>query len=247
VVTQPLSSNPGLAKIVEKQMRNWELARSQRPTAPQQGETEVEEFVALSRMIGSGGGQIAHALGERLDWPVFDKQILHVMAGDDAIRRHLYESMDERDLSWFEATLRSLLQGKYAKNDYFHTLTETILSVARQGHAVFLGRAADLVLPADTGLRVRIVASPDHCIRQFAERHDITAHESRARFEQIERERTEFIEHHFRTTAADPARHDLIINVQRWSQEDAVELILSALRMRRSAASATSPSPKDPG
>ena len=108
------------ARLVERQMRNWELARAQRLSVPAPQRKEVEDFIAVSRAVGAGGVEVAARLGEALSWPVFDREILDVMAGDDEMRRQVYASMDERDMSWFEETASSLLQPEVVKNDYFH-------------------------------------------------------------------------------------------------------------------------------
>ena len=113
------SHNPTAAKLVERQMRNWELARAQRLSVPAPQREEVEDFIAISRNAGAQGKVVAAELGEKLGWPVFGREILDVMAGDDDLRRQIYASMDERDLSWYEETLRALMQPEFVKNDYF--------------------------------------------------------------------------------------------------------------------------------
>jgi cytidylate kinase len=213
-------------------MRNWELARAQRTAIPTQRASAVEDFITISRAVGSGGASVAALLGERLGWPVFDRQILQAMAGDDEVRRRLYEFMDERDLSWFEEAVQFVMTDTYARNDYFRKLCDTILSIARQGPAIFLGRAADLILPKDTGLRVRIIAPMERRIQNVSERHHLKPDEARKRIAQTERDRSEFIQHHFRVGAEEQTRHDMIIKLDGWSESDAVELILHAMRLR---------------
>ncbi len=227
--------NVGIEKLVEKQMRNWGLARSQRVTPPDAEPPEVEPFVAISRPVGSdglGGANIPAAVGERLGWPVFDKEILHAMSADDRIREQLYANMDERDLSWFEESVRALMHGEFKKNDYFRRLTETVLAIARQGRTVFVGRAADLILPRDRGLCVRLSASRTRCLENYARQKGADLDQAREEVEQIERERAEFVEHHFKIKPGDPARHDLTINLDRFTPQQAVELILTTLKMR---------------
>jgi hypothetical protein len=214
--------------MVEKQMRNWELAKTQRLSRPEPRRPEVEDFVSISRSVAAGGKDVALKLGDALGWPVFDRGILQVMAGDNDIRREIYASMDERDLGWCEESLRSLMQPEFVKNDYFHRLTETVLSIARQGHAVFLGRGTDLILPRHIGFRVRLVAPHDVCIKNFADRHVISLKHAREDIARIEKERAEFIRHHFRTTPDDPLRYDLIISTAMFSPDQAVDLILDA-------------------
>jgi cytidylate kinase len=223
--------DPNLAKLVEKQMRNWELSRAQRLSVPEPDRPEVEDFICISRSVGAGGKEIASMLGEKLGWPVFDKELLDVMAGDNDLRRSIYDSMDERDLGWFEESLRSMLQRDFVKNDYFHQLTETVLSLARQGHAVFLGRGTHLMLPAGIGLRVRIVAPHGACVEAFAKRTGQSIEEARASVKRLEKERIEFIQRHFKVDVDDPSRHDIVINRAQVGLKQAVEMILAARKI----------------
>ena len=174
---------------------------------------------------------VAVRLGERLGWPIFDREVLDVMAGDDRMRREIYASMETRDLSWWEETLRSLMQGEFLKNDYFHRLCETLLSLARQGTSVFLGRGADLILPADRGFRVRLVAPLELRVARFAGSTGLEMEEAAKQLQKLERERDEFFRHHFRVDANDPVRHDVSINLSGFSIDKTVELVLEARRI----------------
>jgi cytidylate kinase len=222
-----------VAKLVEKQMRNWEIARQQRLEHERDRQKrQVADFITISRAVGSAGGQVAQRLAERLGWPLFDKEILQHMAGDDHVRARLYEKMDERDTGWLESVLRWLLQGEFRKEDYFHRLSEAVLALSRQGPAIFLGRGVDLILPQKRGLRVRLVAPEEDRIREYARQNQCAEDAARAQIARIEHERAEFVRRCFGKATADPTRFDLLINLGRFSQADAVELILAALRLR---------------
>ena len=223
-----LTGDRGLERLVERQMRNWELARAQRLTVPKEQRADVEDFIAISRLVGAGGRELASRLGELLGWPVFDKELLGAMAGDDAMREHIYSSMDERDMSWSEETLRSIVQPEFVKNDYFHRLTQTVLSIARQGHAVFLGRAIDLILPQNRGLRVRLTAPTERRVKAYAAAGGLNDAEALQELTRIDHERAEFVRRHFQIDPVDATRADLTINLERLSVADAVELILLA-------------------
>lgn len=226
------ASTPGLARLVEKQMRRWEVGRQQRHNLPAPDRPEVQPFVTISRPAGSGAEAIAADLADRLGWPCFDRELLAAMAGDDQMRSRLYESMDERDLGWLEQLVRALAVGRYERTDYFPRLTETILSLARQSPGVFVGRGADLILPGDRGLRVRLAASPEYCVRQYAEASGVDAEHAAQALREIERERAEFLRRHFNRTDDDLTRFDVVINIERWTREQAVALILAAMRTR---------------
>jgi cytidylate kinase len=221
-----------VARLVERQMRNWELSRAQREPAPKKG-PRVRTYIAVSRAVGAGGTTVANLLGERLGWPVFDKRILDVMAGDDRVRRQLYEFIDERDQSWFEETTQSIVYGAYVANDYFRRLTETILAIAQHEHAIFLGRAADLILPPHTGMCIRIVAPLKQRIARIAELTGLDEEAAGIEVARIGREREDFIRHHFRREPGDMTRHDLIVDLETFEADDAVELIVQGLAMWR--------------
>ena len=223
----------GINKLVEKQMRNWEIARRQGTEVEETcAETPVADFVTISRAVGTVGAQVAEQVAQRLGWPLFDKEILRYMAENDQVRARLYERMNQRDTSWLESMMRNLLQGDYRKEDYFYRLSETVLTVARQGPAVFLGRGADLVLPRERGLRVRFIAPLEVRIAAYADEHGCSPEAARIEIARIEHEREVLFSRQFGHRKADPTRFDLLINLGQISHGESVEIILTCLQQR---------------
>ena len=89
------------------------------------------------------------------------------------------------------------------------------------------------MLPEGIGLRVRIVASHRACAEAFAQRTGVSIDEARASVKRLEKERSDFIEHHFKVDVDDPARHDIVINRAQLSLDQAVEMILAARKIIR--------------
>jgi len=219
--------SPEIEKLVERQMRNWEIRRAQRSQTDKPRRPEVEDFIAISRQVGAGASEIAVALATQLNWPRFDKEILQAMAGNDSTRHKIYESLDERDLDWWEEALRAVADPEFIRNDYFRRLVKTTLSLARQGSAIFVGRGADLMLPHNLGFRVRVVAPIAMRLQRFADRHEMTLKQAGDIVTRIDRERAEFIRHHFRVEINDPTRCDLTLNMEHFSIDQAVEAIVA--------------------
>ncbi len=227
------ASDPEMDRIVERQLRNWEIARSQRFEAEKaQSPREVQEFVTVSRQVGAGGSRFAAALHAAIGWPLFDREILHAMSEDDRSCEALYQWMDERDMGWLEYILDHTVRGRFPPHDYFHKLSKMILAIARGGHAIFLGRAADLILPRDHGLRVWIVAPRERRVAGFAARYDLTPDLAARETDRIERERAQFIRHHFNCAHDDPMRFDMVLNLDRFGVDAAVSVVVEALRAR---------------
>lgn len=226
----PPSSDVG--RLIEKQMRNWEIAKAQCVGEAAARGREVEPFVTLSRAVGLPGFELATALHERLKWPIFNRDVLQVMAGDDEYRHRIYKELDQRDVGWLEDFLRSVTQGRFSKEDYFHRLSETIVSLARKGRVIFLGRGADLILPRGVGLRVRITAPLEYCVDRFAAEKNLTPADARRRIAEIERERRSFLQAHFPADMDSESRHDLVINMEHFDLKQIVALVLAAMEAR---------------
>ena len=231
------TSNIGVQRIIEKQMRAWELQKSQRPAAPRSSERRIRSFVAISRMVGSEGSQIAQMVGERLRRPVFDKELLDHIASSPEARQRLVDLVDERNVGWFEEILWPVTIGARSsgRHDYFRKLCEAVVSVAQQGPAVFLGRGVAMILPQSVGLRVKIVASPERCLAHFAEIHHIEIPEAKTRLERIERDRNAFLGAHFSPQALRDDYNDLTINTDRVPVEMTVELIAKAAVLKEAS------------
>jgi len=221
-----------LSQLVEKQLRNWEIARTQKPQAPPRAKRPVADFITLSRSVGLQAYRVATMLHDKLGWPVFDKAILQAMAGDDEYRKRLYANMDGRDQGWLEGFVRGLTVGKYDKDDYFRRLTGTVLSIARQGHAIFVGRGTHLILPREVGLRTRLTAPREYCLESYAEQKKSPVEDVTREVKEIEEEREKFVQNHFHAGLTDQTQYDLIINMESFSTEEVVDMIMSALLIR---------------
>lgn len=223
--------SPEVQRLEERQLRNWELGRSQhakKKLSPKQ----VQEFVAVSRQAGSGGREIAQKLAEELGWPLFDKEILHAMAGNDAVRERVYQAFDERQVGWLEEILETIIDGRFSAANYFHRLSKGILMLAHGAPSIFLGRGADFILPADQGIRVRFVAPLRDRVVRYARENKVDEDTARQRILDIDHTRHEFLRKHFRHDIDDPARWDLTINTSRLSPVQAAKIILGLMRER---------------
>jgi len=217
---------------LDKQMRAWEDAKRLRLSKPRDQRSQIEDCICISREVGAGGSHIARLLGEKLSWAVFDQELLHMMAGDDDARERVYSCMDEHDTSWLESMLQSFTVPEMGLDDYLHKLTRAVYAIARQGHAVFLGRGANRMLPRESILSVRLIAPLELRVGRYAERRGIDRSAAHREIEHIESERAHFFKRHFHLRVEDPDNYDLVINTGRFDPETVAELIAQAWRMR---------------
>jgi cytidylate kinase len=77
-----------------------------------------------------------------------------------------------------------------------------------------------------------VVASLDCRVHRFAERHSLSLSQAAKQINSISKDRTNFIGRYFNVLDDEPTRFDLLLNVERMTFAQAVETILSALKLR---------------
>jgi cytidylate kinase len=226
-----------LEAIVERQMRNWELSRRQSDARPQREPPEdVQNYIAISRQLGSGGYDIAHRLGRTLGWQVYGREILDYMAEQDTVQRRIYALQDERHETWLESIMNALVPERpFGRDDYFHKLARAILTIARNESAIFLGRGAAFLLPPQRGLRVRIVAPLETCVANLAMREGLTLEEAEHKVRHQGRERENFIRAHFVPEPWAADHYDLVLNLESITPDAARAIIIEALTHKTKA------------
>jgi cytidylate kinase len=188
--------------------------------------------IAISRQAGAGGAMVARALGELLGWPVYDHELLDLIAKQKGLPAQLLEHLDERYVSWIEAMAASFsarsnpLEGIYLKE-----LLAVLASLAKAGHSVVVGRGAPHLLPAESTLRVRIVAPRPVRVANAEQRLHLSKAEAERWVDKVDKERETFVRYNFQKDAADPLAYDLMLNSGRYSTGECAAIIVQAARL----------------
>jgi cytidylate kinase len=195
------------------------------------GEAPARPFtIALSREAGARGTTVAEEVGRRLGWPVYDRQLVEKIAQEMGLRTTLVESVDERNVSWVRETLEAFsTTPPVSATAYFHHLIETVLSLGARGECVIVGRGAPQILPAETTLRVRLVAPPEERVAVMTKELGVTPQEAARRVRVMDEERQRFIREHFRKDPTDPLVYDLVLHTGRFTVNECADLIVAAL------------------
>jgi len=191
--------------------------------------TETGLYVAISREAGSGGTEIAHEVGRQLGWDVLDKELLDFMAERYKLPRDMLDVVDEARANWFHDVLGVFLDAQVVSQDRYVAHLERIVHLAAlHGNVVFVGRAAQYMLPRHCGLAVRIVAPRQRRVDNLTSRHVIDRSKAVQLLDDLDSARVEFCRRHFHRNPLDPLEYDLVINTARMSVETAAEMIVVA-------------------
>ncbi|HKT10658.1 MAG TPA: cytidylate kinase-like family protein [Terriglobia bacterium] len=226
-----------LEQLVEQQIGRWELAihrqaHRERPGRGKLGRLYFGPYLLISREKGAGGRQVAALIGQRLTWHVFDRQIVDAIAERTRMRQQLVENLDEKTRGGLEEFIRQVLTREIGTTDYLLHLRQVLLTLGQQGDVVIVGRGAEYVLPAQFGVRVRMVAPSEIRIERIARRDGVTLEAAQALVAKVDQERKDFIRGQFQKDARDPMNYDLVINTAPLTAERTAEIVIAALKQK---------------
>lgn len=217
---------------VEHQMRLQEILEKVADGAvPSPTGARFGPFVAVSREAGSGGAEIGRRLATRLGWTVYDKELVDGVAESLHLSPRFVQLLDEARTDWFREAILELIDSRVIHQEvYVERLSRVMLLAACEGRAVFVGRGAHLLLPPETGLRVRVVASRPFRAARVAELEGLDQHAALRRIDEVDEDRADYLKRGFRG-AGDEA-FDVVLDAERLGFDGAVEVILAGLRAR---------------
>lgn len=190
--------------------------------------------IAISRDPGSGGQLIAQKLSKKLGWRFFDKALMLELSQELDIPASDLEHIDEHDRSWTSDLLHSIFNPSYVSDvRYITHLKKILIHAAKKGDMVILGRGANLILPPEKCLRVRITASPQTRINNtYKFENKKTKADAAAWVNHVETHRNRFIRQYFGVNPHNPWNYDLVISTDHLSLDQVTNLILHAYKTK---------------
>jgi cytidylate kinase len=227
-----------IAPIADRQIRRWVMSlQAEGRLIPERMlarlPADVHPYVAISREAGAGGGEIGRLVAERLGCECLDNQLLTYMADRQALPEGLLRLVDETTSGWLQETLRLWLDRRAITQDEYVThLGRLLVLAARQGSAVFVGRAAQFLLPRERGLGVRVVAPLEQRIAGTMELRKLAREEAARYVTDTDRGRASLVRRYFHEDVANPRLYDLVVNLEHLGREAAADVIATAFRRR---------------
>jgi len=201
--------------------------------------------VTISREYGSGGGEIAARLAERLGWQLIDHEVVVRVAQELGITIDEAEAHDERAESLVSRILTSmqaiepavfvnsqvsLISDERVYRDALHSVVE---AAANTGHVVIVGRGSQVLLATWRDvLHVRIIAPFEQRVDYVMRREGLSQAAANSRIQLKERDRIRYVQAEHRQDPQEPHLYDLVINTAVLDLDSAVDLIVLALERK---------------
>lgn len=188
--------------------------------------------ITISRTIGSGGDEIAHALADRLGVELYSSDIINAIATEANVTPSLMQTLNEK-LDSVDAWIYSAVFGKHVSRDeYVHFLSTVVRGLYHTG-GIVVGRAGHVILAGRDVLRLRIVGSVEACATRISEQDGTSYAEAKRKVQDSNKRRGKFIWDLFHSRYNDPTNFDLVINTDYFRRlDDVVEIIMLAMKAR---------------
>lgn len=203
----------------------------------------AHKIITIGRQFGSGGHEIGNLLATRLDIPLYDNNLVRMVAKKLDIREETARAVDETTLNSFLSGY-ALAPMEYAENagdtktiqplneQVYEIQTEIIRKLAYRGPCVIVGRCADFVLKDhENCIDVFICADKEDRIRRIAKRYDMSEKKAADKIAKVDRERKYYYESHTNQEWGSADAHQIVLNASRLGLErmvDVLEMIYKA-------------------
>jgi len=203
--------------------------------------------IAISRETGAGGRTIAELVCQKLDaaektptahpWAVFDSSLAKQVLEDHQLPPNLEQFMTEdARLLPVEAIVEEVLGLHPSGWTLAQHTTKTILRLAGLGHAILVGRGANVITARLPNVfHVRLVAPLLTRIRHAAQFYHLGEAEAAKLVREQDHARRRYVRRYFNSEIDDPSMYDVTLNTGRLGFARTAEVIAQLALQHRHA------------
>ena len=206
----------------------------------------VPKVITISRELGSGGLTIGRLLAQNLNMRYSDKELIHNLQEKFHLTTSGIERLKGQKKNWFNDFIQLVApapqadmlvepDSQYIKefradlttDDIHEAEVEIIKAIAAEGPCVFAGRSAFFILQGmENKVDVFITASLEHRIERVMRKQGLSREQAIEVIERVDKGRDNYIKRYTGKSRYDARNYDLCIDVDKLTEEEAVDLIL---------------------
>lgn len=201
-------------------------------------------IITIGRQFGSGGHEIGNRLAERLDIPLYDRNLLQMAAKELGISHETAESVDETILGKFLSAYvvnmgeyTTFMNGEVTEplsDQVFNTQSDIIKRLAERGPCIMVGRCADHLLEYDYNcINAFIYAEKEDRIRRIMRIYNLNEKQALDKIKKTDKDRKLYYEAHTGRPWGSIESHQMLFNVSRIGIEDVVDVLAAMFRAKR--------------
>lgn len=198
-------------------------------------------LISISREVGCNGTILAKKLALRLnyqkmqsEWKVLSKEIFYESAKElNLAPEKVRQTFKKTEKYTFEQIIKAFGDKRYkSEKKIANTVREVVHGLAVDGFNIIVGRASHIIAKdIENALHIRLIAPLDYRINTIVHNNHLSKIDALKFIEKVENERIAF-----RTALKEDCLReelfDITINRASFNDEQAVELILSAIKQK---------------
>jgi len=218
---------PILAKLSDKEVKRWIYKTTPRAKTKE----KTSACITLSRCSGSGGKLVAKKVAQKLGFKFYNKKVIRLIARQSKKRKSLVESLDESSQDLVNNLLKSLIGEDYLSGRaYIKYLCQVILTLAKRGNVVILGRGGNFIIPKQTALRVKITAPFEIRVKNTRKFEKMSAEKARDFVLRVDKKRKNFVSNYFYKNIRNANYYDLVISTEHITVYQAADIVIKAFK-----------------
>jgi cytidylate kinase len=219
-----------------------DIKERQNMSAENVATASAKTLLTIAHQYGSGGSLIARELGRRLNWAVWDKELVQKIASQRLVPEGYVEAKDERVDSFMSRVAGSLGLTGFEKaysippplwlkdSELAQMMKSLIEDIAKSGRAIIVGRAgASILAQRPDALHVFIFAPHAARVKRIMEVEGLTQADAEHRAVNMDRLRADYMRAFYHADWRDPSHYHLMIDSEVWGEEGSVDFIMQAL------------------
>lgn len=181
-------------------------------------------IITIGREFGSGGHEIGNRLAERLDIPLYDKNLIRMAAQELKISAEEAEKADESMLGKYMTSsilgyrdyvmsMQSDDSDEPLSDKVYDMQTQIIKKLAEKSSCIFVGRCADYVLGDYSNcINVFVSAYKEDRIRRVMKVYDLDEKKAKEKMKRVDRTRKAYYEEHTGREWGTIEAHQILFN-----------------------------------
>lgn len=220
-----------LHKIIDEQIRSWELESSFRNKVVSPKGTPYP-VITISREFGARGAALAAFMGEKIGFKVWDKEILQAIADKLGSNQKYLKSLDENRRELISDAVAGFMKNVNTNVNYIRTLNRLIHTVEYHGNAIIVGRGAKYICKNPHSFHVRIVSPLEKRAKDYAALKGMGKEKALSVINKMDAERAEFVRYYFKSDISNASDYDLVLNSGTFNPQEMLAILTEAYEQK---------------
>jgi len=213
-------------KIVEEQVQRW--MRNQNRGRDRRSGKQIKPVITISREFGAEGAAIGKKLSEKLEFEFWHNELLKLISEEAGLDEKFLQSLDEKRQQLIKDNMMGMFKTAATNMQYLQSTIKVIKTIEMQGNSVIVGRGSNYICTLPDALHIRVVCPQKKRVKTYAAKNNISEEEARTIIAEKDKERADFVQHHFNRDVNDSSTYDVIINSGSFEHDEIIEILLKA-------------------